>query len=226
MTSTATDKDLHDELVSLYRRTGEAAGYWAHYFLREVRLHGGLAVAKKLLDAGSVSSGFERLIEARRADLSIESIALSPRFSHLFSAAERRVAAERLRALPPSAFPSLPAGNPQFPTELPEGDYSEGAVTRVSVNRYERDSKARAACIKHHGTRCAVCDLDFSERYPQIGDGFTHVHHKKPLATLGPDYRLNPVKDLVPVCPNCHAMLHRREPPYDVEQLRAIVRSV
>jgi len=70
-----------------------------------------------------------------------------------------------------------------------------------------------------------VSDIAFEERYGEIGKGFIHVHHKRPLAALGKRYRLNAVKDLVPVCPNCHAMLHKREPPYDIEQLRAILRS-
>ena len=51
MASLATENDLHRELLSLYTRTGEATGYCAHYFLREVRKYGGLAVAKKLLRA-------------------------------------------------------------------------------------------------------------------------------------------------------------------------------
>jgi hypothetical protein len=62
MASLATENDLHNELLSLYTRTGEATAYWAHYFLREVRKYGGLAVAKKLLGASRVSTGFDRLI--------------------------------------------------------------------------------------------------------------------------------------------------------------------
>jgi hypothetical protein len=61
-----------------------------------------------------------------------------------------------------------------------------------------------------------VCDIAFEERYGEIGKGFMHLHHKRPLAALGRRYRLNAVKDLVPICPNCHAMLDKREPPYDV----------
>src|SRR6185503_16995414 len=117
MASLATENDLHTELLSLYTRTGVATGYWAHYFLRDVRKDGGLAVAKKLLRANRVSTGFDRLIAARRADLSIEFIALSPRFKHLFSTEERAVAATRLEPLPRSAFPTNRVRNPAFPTD-------------------------------------------------------------------------------------------------------------
>jgi 5-methylcytosine-specific restriction enzyme A len=42
-----------------------------------------------------------------------------------------------------------------------EETHIEGAATIVLVNRYERDSKARAKCIKHYGRKCQVCDFDF-----------------------------------------------------------------
>jgi 5-methylcytosine-specific restriction protein A len=218
-----TEADLNDELLSLYRRTGEATGYWPNYYLRSVRKRGGLAVAKDLLGPGSVSSGFDRLIAARRTDLSVEAVALLEKYRHLFTASELKVARDRLAALPPSAFPSEVLSNEAFPTDLSEGTFPEGAATRVPVNRYERSAAARAACIRHHGTRCAVCNVDFRERYGEIGSNFIHVHHKRPLATLGKSYVVDPAKDLVPVCPNCHAMLHRREPPFDVEQLRDLL---
>lgn len=58
--------------------------------------------------------------------------------------------------------------------------------------------------------------------YGEIGRGFIHVHHKVPLSSIGKEYELDPIKDLVPVCPNCHAMLHRKEPPYDVNDLKEL----
>jgi len=86
--------------------------------------------------------------------------------------------------------------------------YIEGALKEIKVNAYERDRKARQACIDFHGTDCKVCGLDFGSRYGEIGVGFIHVHHVVPLASIGDEYEVDPVKDLVPVCPNCHAMLH------------------
>jgi 5-methylcytosine-specific restriction protein A len=85
----------------------------------------------------------------------------------------------------------------------------EGAVTTVLVNRYERSATARRKCIEHYGAICAVCSLDFKSTYGQIGEGFIHVHHIVPISSIGETYVLDPITDLVPVCPNCHAMLHR-----------------
>ena len=86
----------------------------------------------------------------------------------------------------------------------------EGAKARVVVNRYERSRRAREECLANHEYACKVCGLIFEERYGKVGQGFIHVHHITPLSQVAddPDYKLNPVEDLVPVCPNCHAMLH------------------
>lgn len=219
------EEQLHEELLSLFRRTGQATGYWPNYFWRAVRDKGGLAVAKKLLEPGDVSSGFEKLIEARRVDLSVEAIALTPPFDQLFSSEELAEARRRLDGLPRSAFPKV-TGNPvETPDRVtPSNTYLEGSVQEVLVNRYERSSSARDACTAHHGFKCSVCGFDFEERYGELGREFIHVHHKRPLGRLKTSYRVDPEKDLVPVCPNCHAMLHRREPPLDVEQLRRLLR--
>ena len=100
----------------------------------------------------------------------------------------------------------------------------EGSVTRVSVNRYERSRAARAACIDQHGAQCAACGLNFEKMYGEIGRGFIHVHHIVPVSQSGGAYKLDPVKDLVPVCPNCHAMLHIGvEEPRTVEHLRNLI---
>jgi 5-methylcytosine-specific restriction protein A len=98
--------------------------------------------------------------------------------------------------------------------------FLEGAKTTVTINAYERNPKARAACIAHHGCRCAVCGFDFLTFYGPIGEGFIHVHHLVPVGKIGAQYQIDPIADLMPVCPNCHAMLHRTEPALTIEQLR------
>lgn len=101
--------------------------------------------------------------------------------------------------------------------------YIEGALKKVFVNRYERDGNAREKCIAAHGCKCAVCGLDFEKMYGEIGRGFIHVHHIVPISSIGEEYQIDPVKDLIPVCPNCHAMLHRQEPPFSVDGLKKML---
>lgn len=99
----------------------------------------------------------------------------------------------------------------------------EGAKSRIEVNRYERNRFARAACIEIHGDTCKACGFDFGQVYGDFGRGFIHVHHITPVSMMGEGYRINPATDLVPVCANCHAMLHKRVPPLSVEELRTVL---
>lgn len=108
----------------------------------------------------------------------------------------------------------------------PNESYAEGARKNVSVNAYERNPQARAACIAHFGHRCGVCDLLLEERYGTIAAEFIHVHHTVPLAEVRSDYRVNPKKDLQPVCPNCHAIIHRRNPPLSMAEAQRLIRKL
>ena len=112
-------------------------------------------------------------------------------------------------------------GNSLFESGLPEG-----ALVRVEVNRYERSPVNRAACIAHYGACCLVCGFDFSRFYGDLGEGYIEVHHRTPVSQMVEGYRVNPVTDLVPVCGNCHAMLHRIDPPMPVEKLKSIIDEV
>jgi predicted HNH restriction endonuclease len=86
----------------------------------------------------------------------------------------------------------------------------EGAKKQVFSTRYERDPKLRAEALKHHGTTCLACGFDFAKFYGEHGAGFIHVHHTTPLATLGGETTVSPKTDLIPLCANCHSMVHRK----------------
>ena len=102
----------------------------------------------------------------------------------------------------------------------------EGGSVQVWVNRYERDPQARKECIKHYGTNCFVCGFNFGKVFGQIGEGFIHVHHLKPVsASLGQEYEVNPIEDLRPVCPNCHAMIHRQKPILSIETIQSLLQK-
>lgn len=99
--------------------------------------------------------------------------------------------------------------------------YFEGATKTIAVNAYERNGMARSACIKHHGAVCAICNFNFEAAYGAIGKGFIHVHHIIPLAEIRREYEIDPIRDLIPVCPNCHAIIHLTQPVMSVEELRS-----
>ena len=107
--------------------------------------------------------------------------------------------------------------------EIPDTEFREGKGIQVTINRYERDPAARAACIIHYGVTCQICQVDLATVYGPKASGLIHVHHLRPLAHLGGEYRVQPAQDLIPVCPNCHAVLHRSNPPFSPEEVRSMI---
>lgn len=96
-----------------------------------------------------------------------------------------------------------------YPEEV-SNELKEGSKKTIIVNSYERNLKARSECIKEYGVSCTVCGFNFEETYGKRGKGFIHVHHIVPISDIGDEYQVDPIRDLRPVCPNCHAMLHRK----------------
>lgn len=110
---------------------------------------------------------------------------------------------------------------PTLPEELASHELIEGAAKTISINAYERNPAARAASLAHHGYACVVCGFSFESTYGELGRNYIHVHHVVPLSEVKREYKVDPIKDLVPVCPNCHAMIHVTRPCLSVEQLKA-----
>jgi predicted HNH restriction endonuclease len=129
------------------------------------------------------------------------------------------------KALPVPRYMQMQA----LPEELDSAsDFHEGARYRITVNAYEREPRARLECVAHYGSRCCICRMSFAARYGAIAEGFIHVHHLRPLSTIGKEYKIDPIADLRPVCPNCHAVLHIRgfrEPAYEIDEVRAFLKQ-
>lgn len=115
--------------------------------------------------------------------------------------------------------------NPVFGFSIPSADeirlYAEGKSKIVTVKTYDRSPHARQACIEHYGYACCACGFSFEETYGQLGANYIEVHHLKPVADIGEEYLIDPIKDLRPVCANCHRMLHKQRPPLSIEELLA-----
>ncbi len=100
---------------------------------------------------------------------------------------------------------------------------SEGSIKQITVNAYERNPKARTECIAHYGPTCICCGFNFFEIYGKIGQNFIHVHHLTSFSEIKKEYHVNPITDLRPVCPNCHSMIHRRNPPFTIEEIKKMI---
>ena len=220
--------DLQSAFLDGYQRAGEEVGYWGHRFRQSVLKNGALATAKHMLKPRNEQqrAGLDALLNAGRPDLTVEAIILEPRFARLFTRDELQVAKNRLGRFRKAAKQIEQERDYLFPDELPVGKkYPAGAKKQVRVNAYERNPRARTACLRHYGYRCSVCNLLFEEAYGKRGQNFIHVHHLQPVARLPEGYELDPIKDLTPVCPNCHAMLHRGKDVLSIDDLRQQLRG-
>ena len=101
--------------------------------------------------------------------------------------------------------------------------YPEGAVSQVLVNRYERDPRNRKAAIAIHGKICMACGFNFKAVYGELGNDYIVVHHLTPVSAMGEDYVVDPEMDLVTVCANCHAMIHMKNPPLSINELKKLL---
>lgn len=115
--------------------------------------------------------------------------------------------------------PFVPADNETQKT------YTEGAPNQVTLTKYERNPFARKKCIEHFGLSCVVCGFNFEHTYGQIGKDFIHVHHLRQVANVGKTYEVDPIKDLRPVCPNCHSIIHKRKTALTIDEMTDILKQ-
>jgi 5-methylcytosine-specific restriction enzyme A len=220
------ENQFAEALKETYQKAGRETGYWAYRFLQALNRKGGVFTAKRMMRPGTLAqrAGLDRLLDAGRPKLTVEWVMTRPRFRRLFTAAELKTAGDRLEGFGKDSTERGTRHGHLYPDELDPGqEYFEGALKSVRVNAYERDPRARAACLKHWGAHCCVCDLHFERRYGNLGKNFIHVHHIQPLARGLRRHKVHPVKDLRPVCPNCHAMLHRPKKLMTIEKLKALL---
>jgi 5-methylcytosine-specific restriction protein A len=98
----------------------------------------------------------------------------------------------------------------------------EGEAAEVISRRYERRPVNREICLSVRGRRCYCCNMDFGEVYGALADGYIEVHHTTPASKMGPGYKINPVTELVPLCSNCHSVVHLTRPARTVDEVKAM----
>ena len=103
---------------------------------------------------------------------------------------------------------------------------TEGKQSKRYITVYERDSKLRNAAIAIHGYDCVVCGFNFEKAYGDYAKGFIHIHHIVPVSEFGDSKTVNPQTDLVPVCANCHSIIHRkRDNTLSIEEMKKLINS-
>jgi 5-methylcytosine-specific restriction protein A len=119
--------------------------------------------------------------------------------------------------------------NERLPTEISlfseNQFFNEGKISQVFVNKFERKLQARIACLKQFGHKCYACGFDFGSFYGKLADGFIEVHHLIPLSKIRQEYLVDPVKDLVPLCSNCHSVIHLSKPMLTIDELKSLIKK-
>lgn len=141
-----------------------------------------------------------------------------------FSQAKQKLDSNKFEEI--MALIDLKSNQVIIPEEIPSEEvekYTEGSKKQIVVNAYERNPKARQACIEIYGTSCYICGFDFGEVYGEDFAGKIHVHHVKPLADIDDEYEVDPENDLLPVCPNCHMILHSKKNAYSIEEVKELL---
>ena len=91
----------------------------------------------------------------------------------------------------------------------------EGEIKEMHIAKCERNPKLRKACIEYYMAQnegriaCVACGMAFGDVYGEIGEGYIEVHHLNPISQIEGVHAVDPKMDLVPLCANCHAMIHR-----------------
>ncbi len=113
-----------------------------------------------------------------------------------------------------------------YPETFQSTTLIEGGKKQITINAYERNPAARKACIRHFGAVCMVCGFNFQKKYGDDFEGIIHVHHIKPLSECTQEYIVDAINDLVPVCPNCHLVIHSKPSgTYTVEEVKTFLRT-
>jgi 5-methylcytosine-specific restriction protein A len=103
--------------------------------------------------------------------------------------------------------------------------FSEGKQNKYLTNTYERNLKAREICLKYYGCKCIICGFDFEKIYGEIGKGIIHVHHINKISEINGEHEIDAIKELVPVCPNCHTVIHSKKEIYTINEMKEIINN-
>lgn len=107
-------------------------------------------------------------------------------------------------------------------SSIEEETYLEGESRMRETTSNKRNPKARQLCLDHYGLQCYVCGFRFEERYGK-GASLVEAHHENPPSPRDGDEETDPVEDMKPLCPNCHAIAHLRRPPYTPEEIQEMI---
>ena len=111
----------------------------------------------------------------------------------------------------------------------------EGVKKLIETKIYERSIKLRKEAIEYYEKNgkiyCDVCNFNFDNFYGcEIGGKYIEIHHIKPIFKYENEDLKKTIekalKNVVPVCSNCHRMIHKDwRNPLQIEYLKKHVKK-
>lgn len=114
---------------------------------------------------------------------------------------------------------------------IPEDEISEGKLVTTVTKTRKRSAKLREYAFDYYNKigeiKCAVCGFDFEKRYGNYGKNYIEFHHINPISVYEENGEITNLeearKNLVPLCSNCHKIIHRNN--ITVEQLKEVINN-
>ena len=104
--------------------------------------------------------------------------------------------------------------------------YEEGSMYESLDTKYERNVAARNKCLEYYGTKCMICGYDSKKIFGENTKPIIEVHHIVPISYIKEEYEVDPIKDLIPVCPNCHAFIHSKDNGvYTIDEVKEMIKN-
>lgn len=115
------------------------------------------------------------------------------------------------------------------PEKAIASDFAEGERQKRETNFFKRNPKLRHEAIRRHGSICIACQFNFEKRYGEAGKGYIEIHHLNPFAERSDAISGKPIRtkaeDVVPLCANCHRVVHRTRPCMTLDALMSTIRN-
>lgn len=109
----------------------------------------------------------------------------------------------------------------QDPAELDQHD--EGRKILRQHLHSERSARLVATFERSlRDFKCNACEFDFGKAYGDLGHQYIECHHIRPVSKMAAGEKTK-ISDLVPLCANCHRMIHRSQPMKSVAELKEIL---
>ena len=113
---------------------------------------------------------------------------------------------------------------PEVTVEVKEEAPHQEEVIAQKEESLPVNEKIKKECIDYYGAICDICGFDFGYTYGEAYEGCIEVHNVHGLEEEITE-NTHPTEDLIPICCNCHRIIHSQTPPISVEQMRKMVKA-